>query len=256
LALYESGRKRFQYMLLTCLFLLVILITGSRGGFVGLTSTFIYCWFRTKQKALTALFVAFLAIFAIIVAPPTYWNEIRSITEEGTSSGTGEERVYTWRIGWEMFLDNPLIGVGQGNFPYVFRKYEIEAGYGEEGYHGRSVAGRAAHSIYFTMLPELGIIGTFLFIMLVISNIKDLNLIKRTTFMRNKKGSSNSGKIYYFALACEGSLLTFLISGSFISILYYPNFWILMGFIISLKNITIAGLTEGHQILAGNRQKK
>ena len=251
----EKGKKPW-FILLICLFLFVIILTESRGGFVGLSATFIYCLFRTKRKALAALFVGILAIFAVLVAPQTYWNEVRSITEEGTRSGTGEERIYTWKIGWHMFLDNPVIGVGQGNFPYEFRKYEIEAGFAEEGYHGRSVAGRAAHSIYFTMLPELGLIGTFLFIALVISNIKDLNRIKTISLNEMKGEGDGAGKFYYLALALEGSLISFLVSGAFISILYYPNFWVLMGFIISLKSIVMGRVNQVPTLLPSRHKQK
>jgi hypothetical protein len=50
LAVTTSGKKRIYYMALTSLFLFVIMLTGSRGGFVGLCTIFIYCWLRSKRK--------------------------------------------------------------------------------------------------------------------------------------------------------------------------------------------------------------
>ena len=240
LAMNASGKKKIYYVLLTGLFLFVIILSESRGGFVGLLAAFIYCWLRTKKKVLTAIIIGVLAVFAVLVAPPTYWNEVRSITEEGTEAGTGEERVYTWGIGWHMFLDNPILGVGQGNFPYVFKKYELEVTGSDDPFHGRSVAGREAHSIYITLLSELGIIGTSIFIGMIIIIFKDLKIIKLRSFHQKNKGSNPiSNKYYFLALALEGALVSYLVSGGFISILYYPNLWILMGFVISLKKIAI-----------------
>ena len=240
LAMNAAGWKKTYYILLTGLFLFVIILSGSRGGFVGLLAAFLYCWLRTNKKILTAFIIGILAVFAVLVAPSSYWNEVRSITEEGAETGTGEERVYTWGIGWHMFLDNPIMGVGQGNFPYVFQKYELEVTGSEDPFHGRSVAGREAHSIYFTMLPELGIIGTSIFIGMIIIILKDLKMIKFRSFHhKNKRSSSVSNKNYFLALALEGALVSYLVSGAFISILYYPNLWILMGFVTSLKNIAI-----------------
>ncbi len=245
LAMSEGGKKRIFYLVLTGMFLFVIIMTQSRGGFVGLMATCIYCWLRTKKKVLTALVGILLAGFFVLVAPSSYWSEVRSIHEEGASKGTGAERVYTWGIGWHMFLDNPVMGVGQGNFPWVFKKYEYEVTRSNEPYHGRSVAGRMAHSIYFTMLPELGLIGTMLFLGMVVGNIKDLNYIKKTTIQNTKqKGDKFKSKCYPLALALEGSMIGFLVSGAFISILYYPNFWFSMGFIVSLKNIVMNNLNE------------
>jgi len=240
LAMNASGKKKIYFIFLTGLFLFVIILSASRGGFVGLMAAFIYCWLRTKKKILTAFIIGVLAIFAAVVAPPTYWNEIRSITEEGTEQGTGEERVYTWGIGWHMFLDNPILGVGQGNFPYVFEKYELEVTGTDEAFHGRSVAGREAHSIYITMLTELGIIGTGIIIGMIINIFKDLKAIRFRSSQQPNKGSSPIfNRNYFLALGLEGALVSYLVSGAFISILYYPNLWILMGFVISLKKIVI-----------------
>jgi O-antigen ligase len=238
LAIHEGGRKRILYMGLIVMFLFVIVMTQSRGGFVGLIATCIYCWLRTKKKVLIALAGILLAGFVVLVAPSSYWSEVRSIQEEGASKGTGAERVYTWGIGWHMFLDHPIMGVGQGNFPWVFKKYEYEVTRSDEPFRGRSVAGRAAHSIYFTMLPELGLIGTMLFLGMVVMNIKDLNLIKKSLIQKTKqKGKIIESRYYPLALALEGSMIAYLVSGAFISVLYYPNFWIFMGFVISLKQI-------------------
>jgi O-antigen ligase len=246
LALDQTGRKRVFYLALTCLVLFVIIITRSRGGFVGLIATGMYCWVRTKRKLLTASIFVLLAIFAGLMAPPTYWNEIRSITEQGASKGTGLERFYTWGIGWHIFLENPIMGVGQGNFPFVFGEYEKEVTGSDAPFLGRSVAGRAAHSIYFTMLPELGLVGTFTIFTMIFYCLKDLNIAKkRLIHQKNNKMNANSStgissaKLYYIALSLEGSLFSYLVSSSFISTLYYPNLWILMGFIVSLKHIEI-----------------
>ena len=112
---------------------------------------------------------------------------------------------------------------------------------GEDPFYGRSVAGRVAHSIYFTLLPELGLIGLFIFSGIVYYNFKDLKKIK--SLKDNKKSVNKSNNIedkyYFMAVALEGSLISYLVSGIFISILYYPNFWIIMGFILSLRNIVL-----------------
>ena len=106
------------------------------------------------------------------------------------------------------------------------------------------------------MLPELGLIGTFLFIALVISNIKDLNRIKTISLNEMKGEGDGAGKFYYLALALEGSLVSFLVSGAFISILYYPNFWVLMGFIISLKSIVMGRVNQVPTLLPSRHKQK
>jgi len=256
LAMYEGGRKRILYLGLTLMFLFVIIMTQSRGGFVGLIATSIYCWARTKKKVLTTCIVGLLAVFVFLVAPPTYWKEVRSIQEEGASKGTGAERVYIWKVGWQMFLDNPILGVGQGNYPFAFGKYERSAATSSELYHGRSRAGRVAHSLYFTLLSELGVVGMLIFLGILYACIKDLNYLKSISLINvggSKMGTPEKHKIYAFAL--EGSLVSFLASGIFISILYYPNFWIFMGFLLSLKYIVMQGV-NGVSVSPGKIKEK
>ena len=237
-AMNASGKKKYFYIILSGVFLFAIILSKSRGGFVGLLAAFTYCWLRTKRKVLMALIIGLLAVFAVIIAPSTYWDRIHSITQEGAEKGTGEERLYTWKIGWHMFLGNPIIGVGQGNFPYVFKKYELLVTGSDDPFYGRSVAGREAHSIYITMLSELGIIGTCIFIGMIINMFKDLKRIRvRSFYRKNNVSPPVFNNNYFFALALEGALIAFLVSGAFISVLYYPNLWVLMGFIVSLRRI-------------------
>lgn len=240
LAVCASGKKRVYYILLTCLFIFVVLLSRSRGGFVGLCAMFLFCWLRTKKKMITGFFVVLLVGFAVAFAPTDYWDEVKSIRAEGASTGTGEQRVYEWKIGWHMFLDNPIMGVGQGNFPWEFKKYEFQVTGSDEPYYGRSVAGRVAHSLYFTLFPELGLIGAFLFFAIIYYSLKDLKITRKLCLQHEINNTDNQReRFYYLTIALEGSMVSYLVSGIFISILYYPNFYILVGFIMSLKKIVI-----------------
>ncbi len=240
MAISETNKaKKTIYIGLTLLFLFVNMLTLSRGGFVGLVAVGIYCWLKSPKKVLSAVFIAMLVLFMSQYATDKYWGEIRSIQEEGASKGTGEERVYEWKVGWKMFLDNPILGVGQGNFPWQFGKYEKASGF-YDGLHGKSRAGRAAHSLYFTLLPELGIIGTLLFAGMLYYTYRDIRLISRLRMMKPIRPlERETDRMFYLSRALECGIIGFLVSGTFISVLYYPNFWMLMGFTVALRKVSI-----------------
>ena len=230
--------KKIYFVLLVCLFLFIIILTESRGGFIGLVSVAIYCWLRSNKKVVLGVLMGLLAIFALAVAPGSYWDEIQSIKTENTEAnpyGTGAQRVYSWKLGWKMFLENPVIGVGQGNYAWNVGETEEEAGV---NWKTRSIRGRAAHSLYFTLLPELGIVGGTLYLLMIFISFKDLKNIKDTLIKRKTLVSDEYyKKVYYLALALEASLIGFLVSSIFISTLYYPNFWLLCAFILALNKI-------------------
>jgi probable O-glycosylation ligase (exosortase A-associated) len=239
---------KILFLAITCLFLASIL-TYSRGGFVGLVCVIAYCWMRAKKKFALGALIGVLVLVALFVAPSSYWDRVQSIATEYSDVsagekqyGTGGQRIYAWKIGWQIFLDNPVVGVGQGNYPWHVGRTEDEMGV---QWQERSLAGRAAHSLYFTLLPELGLVGTALFLAMIAFSLKDLAYVRRV--LKNKTdlySAEQAKRIYYLSLALEGSLVGFLASSVFISTLYYPNFWILCGFILSLKRIVSGKVGE------------
>ena len=103
-----------------------------------------YCWYRSPKKLNALIVVVVAVLFMLVLAPEKYWDEISSSTSDQTmSTGTGAARLYTWGIGMDMFYSNPIIGVGQGNFPWTFNLYE----HGQT-FNDKSFAGRAAHSAW------------------------------------------------------------------------------------------------------------
>ncbi|SLM50192.1 putative O-antigen polymerase [Nitrospira japonica] len=248
--MFSANNMAQKLKYLGCLgaFLLAAMASLSRGGFIGLASVGSYCWYRSPKK-MNALVVLLVAIvFMVLLAPETYWDEIASSTSDETiDKGTGAERLYTWGIGMEMFLHNPIIGIGQSNFPWTFDSYQ-------EGrtFQGRSIAGRQAHSAWVTLIAELGIAGIVIIGMMLLQCYRDLKLV-RTRFAPPNSRLKHGVTVHpgedvrvYFARAMEGSLIGFIVSGVFISILWYPSLWIMMSFVVALRNI--ADNDQGAQV--------
>lgn len=223
----------------------VILILGnvaslSRGGFLGLLPPLFYCWWKTPGKIKTGVASLIVALILVTyVVPDSYWNEIRTITEEGTEKGTGMHRMYMWKRAWAMFLDSPLVGVGPGNVPYIFKYYEP---YG--GLKGRSEAGRAVHSIYLTLIPELGLAGAFLFFGMILSNLKEisrLGKLKKALYVSHLENNEETWikikNLEALGWGLVGAVIAYLISGAFLSVLYYGHFWLIMGFSVARNNL-------------------
>jgi len=234
--------KKSTYIGLLCAYIAAVLATLSRGGFIGLSAVGAFCWAQSSRKFLSAILVFLLVAFILVAAPEKYWKEIGSITSDQTmEQGTGGERLYTWGISWEMFLANPIMGVGQGNFQWVFPDYEQG-----RTFNTKSLGGRAAHSAYFTLLPELGLIGTSLFLGMLYFTRRDLKFVYKLCRLDNGKAgkgeqkSDELKKVYFLARAMECSFVGYLVSSIFVSTLYYPSCWIMMAFVVTLRNSALA----------------
>jgi hypothetical protein len=134
-----------------------------------------------------------------------------------------------------MFLDNPIIGVGPANFQYNSFYYEDP----EKAARGFHVWGKAAHSLYFTLLPEEGIVGVYIFTAIGIIgwslrrqvgvSYRDLQKTRPELITDQLK------ELYVLSRAIDVSLLAYLVTGAFISVLYFPHFWLIAAFSVVVR---------------------
>lgn len=219
LGLYYRGLRRYYLWGCMLVFVMTNVAAFSRGGFVGMAVVTFLCWFNTKKKAVSlSLFLIGAVVFFQLVSDD-YKKDLKTITEQGAESGTGRDRVELWRLGWKMFLGNPLIGVGPGNMSYHLGEYQYDQ-FGESHW-GRNVTGRTVHSIYVTVIAELGITGVVLWVAMMLNVLR-----KARSVVRHGMSPDDEGLFFAFAVKGLGlGLVGYMISGIFLSALYYPYFW-------------------------------
>jgi O-antigen ligase len=236
-----TGTQKMKYLGFLGTYILAAMASLSRGGFMGLAAVGAYCWYRSPKKVNALIVLAAVVVFMVLFAPPNYWDEIASSTSDETmgKTGTGGGRLYLWGLGMDMFYANPIIGIGQSNFSYTSGIYEAGGTFND-----RSFAGRQAHSAWVTLISELGLVGTLIIGAMLLQCYKDLRLVRKRfapAESRQKHGQAvQAGEDVrmYLARAMEGSLIGFIVSGIFISILWYPSLWILMALVVALRNIS------------------
>ena len=251
-----SQRARLLYVVLLGLLVMTVVATSSRGAFLGLLAVGVYCWFYSPRKVMSLVVGACLAGLVMIAAPQEYWDRISSISDDSTmDTGTAGQRMFTWGIGWEMFQANPVFGVGQGNFPWTIGEYM-----GGRTWQTKSLAGRQAHSLYFTLLPELGLVGVIIFGTMVYLNYRDTRVSQLLTPMsrgmaaeRVKENDLQLSRAILYGNAILGGMIGYLATSAFISTLYYPTFWILMGLAVALRNATQAYRVSQPDSIAATR---
>lgn len=131
--------------------LLAVITTGSRAGFIVLSSVLIFFfWMRHGKKSLLVV-LAFIAIILLFPNP---------IHERLFHSGLGDNlRPDIWRVSlWEM-LKYPL-GTGLGIYNYLSFQYDLPIE-GAIARYGKRAG--SPHSDYLQIGVELGIIGLSVF---------------------------------------------------------------------------------------------
>lgn len=221
---YTEKLKKIICLIGLVVGLLAVIVSFSRGGFLGLIATGMTIWLFSKRKIISVLAIALLSGIVFLFAGQAYWAEMGTATN--TEEGTAKGRIEAWKSGWNMFLDNPL-GVGARNFMIRFPEYQTE-------YFQRGMWGREAHSLYFTLIPELGIIGIFIYLGLLHYNLKDIFMLKNIQF---DKKDPDKRFLNYTGRAFAASLAGFFTSAAFLSVLYYAHYWYLMGLLVAATNV-------------------
>jgi len=218
-----KAKKKIFYAFASSLAVISIVISFSRGGFVGLICVGFIMWLYSPKKILTLIIICIAGLIIYFYSGEKYIAEMSTVTD--TEDSTASERIETWKSAWRMFLDKPL-GVGGGNFKVWFPQYQ-------GGSFKRGMWGRVAHSLWFQLLSELGIFGVFIYGSLLFYNLKDI------FWMKSLKNSDDKdiSFAFYLSLAFLASFAGYFSSGSFLSVLYYPHYFYMTAMIIVTRRL-------------------
>jgi len=228
----QNSKKKKLFFIAAAIFIAFAgIYSRSRGALLGLVAVGFVMWFfsqnRIKKLMLTLLAGVLLGGIVLSLLPPGYLKDMETANDPNDS--TRVERLYSWRVGWEMFTANPFFGIGPGNFPWNAGEYEklVPKPKGQA-----PIAGRASHSLYFTMLPELGAVGSCLVIATWVIMYRRMRQV-----VRKSVAPDASGDEFYYGLLAKAiiaSMAGYLCSGAFITVLYYPHQWIVIGYSAAL----------------------
>ncbi len=206
-----------------------IVSTQARGGLIAFGATMFgigYLGLKSKkgfQKFISVVLVA-ASIAGIVAFAPSAFKERAGSIINYKHVGTANARIEYWKLGIKMFISNPLIGVGAGNYPIRYNDFG-----------GWEKKWRVSHNMYIEALAELGILGFACLFFLLYYTFKDAIATRR--FLEKKEKTDTP--LYYINQAAMLSLLAYCVGGMFQSIFTYPILYIILAYIIAIKNIAI-----------------
>ena len=180
-----------------------------------------------KSLVKVLLIGALLGPVVLYFTPDEYISDMETIND--TEDGTRNERLMSWGYGWDMFLANPILGVGAANYPTTVYLYQENTETFKAGGQ-KHLWGRLAHSMWFTLIPELGLVGIVIYFSIVFTILSMLRRIISGSLVDNSQEAS-------VAKAIIVSMVGFFSCGLFVSILYYPQFWHLVAFSSASFNV-------------------
>jgi O-antigen ligase len=216
LANESSTLVRFGLWAIVGTYLVGIFFTFSRGGFLALFGVLCLAAWRQKSLLIRAALVA--GLIGGIVVIGLFWKRSSGDFNNIKQDTSIQERMYTYQAGWQMFLHNPVLGVGPGDSLVAYPIYAPLSA--KCGCHNQLVV----HNSYLQALGELGALGFTAFILFVLVPIYQAWRMQR-------------GPLRSHAMALELSMWGFVacsMSGGFVYT-WWP--YILVGLIAAAKRI-------------------
>ncbi len=213
-------KKMFLYVVAATGYLAVI-GASSRGAQVAMLG--IVVWFMLKQKngfkGLILLGIASVVLYQLL--PDEQLQRFSTVGEDATSL----QRLAYWEIGFKISNEHPLLGIGYNNWiSYLNHLYP-------EGV-GPLNKIELAHNIYIQASAELGYLGLSVFLLMALYSFS-LNCKTRQI------ARDLDNKLFFnLSLGLDAGLIGYLIAGSFVSVFYYPFFWIQIAMIVMLNSVT------------------
>ena len=157
--------KKFRWLLFTvnCLLLTVLLLTFSRGGYLGLLASLAVFgtlgWRYFGRLAKKFLAVGFL--LALIILLLVGWPVVARLGDSfNLTEGSNLGRLAIWQDSWGVIKKNPIVGVGLGNYPAVIN------------FGGVYRSAITSHNLYLDIWAEMGIFSLLAWLALIFTAAK------------------------------------------------------------------------------------
>jgi len=218
-----------------------LIMTRTRNAIVGVIAMVVVAMFSLprgyRRKGWLAIAVGLFLSFYL--TDSGWWSRIETITNY-KSDPSATSRIAYWGAAIRMVQDYPM-GIGLGNFHHVIQDYTPNL---------HKI--RAAHSTYFAGLAELGYPGFTLLMLVIFTALWRLTRIRKQASQFDSDIPVQIGRLKmrfhlgWHAMALRVSLCGYLACGNFTTRLWTEDFWIMIGMVCCLSNITKYMRAEAH----------
>jgi len=182
---------------------------------VGGAAVLVWFLLRSRHKFRTLIVTAAIVAVAVAILPD---EQMQRLQETGTDA-TSLSRISYWKDGIKITNEHPILGIGYANWEQYYLMH----------YNPR---GQLPHNIFVQAGSELGYSGLLVFGLLIVYTFV-INSRTRKLARQLPEG----GFIVGMARGLDGALVGYLVSGFFVTVLYYPYFWINLAMTVALHRV-------------------
>lgn len=220
LSRYWPRWVRYAFWTVPVFAIVSIVGSSSRGALVGLAGMTLWMLLKTRHKFRAIVGTVVLSGLVYWLLPPEQITRLQTMGDDGTSVA----RTTLWARGLEVMKEYPVLGIGYKNWsPYMDPRFGSPL---------------LPHNIFIEAGSELGYTGLAVFVALIIVTL----IINRRTRKLVEHLPDGDRFIYEMAHAFDAALIGYLFCGFFVTVLYYPFFWINLAMTVALYNTAVTKL--------------
>jgi hypothetical protein len=209
--------RKFLFAVCALLMVAGIVLTYSRGGFIGLVVALTFlAWKAGQRRRLEIVVVGFLIVAVFLALMPGYALRMASILVPSLDPvGSSEARSGELFRSLYVAIRHPLLGIGMGN-------YAPEMSY----------RGLVTHNSYTQVAAEMGMAALACYTTFIITPLRKLGQIGRETFEARRHSH-----YYYLAVGLQASLVGYMVCSFFASVAYLWYVYYLVGYGVCLRRL-------------------
>ena len=213
---FASDRKVALGAAILCFGVIMgIIISGSRGGFLGIGALaalilFSYRGQRWKIFGLLAI-VGLVALAFVSEYQMERFESIFEAVDPGQRDRSIQLRLEFWGLAVQLFRENPILGIAPGEFAYY-------SGFLVEGHH-YGVPGHVTHSLWFEMLTQ-GLVVVVPFLIMI------MRFFWKSWYLVRQYRAAGEHEAASYVLTPMLALAAFFVPATFLDrSVYEPIYW-------------------------------
>lgn len=219
----QKHLKKLLLFALCALAVITVVLSASRGGILGLFTFGCYL-VATSRKRMRNLLLAMAALAALVAFSPEDTKErvetmFNPQTEYDRNLG---DRTIVWKRGFEQLLSSPLLGTGIGNYSVADGQLADVGGW------------KTAHNSLLQIAVELGLVGFVLFVKLTLGTFRKFRRLRQET-----TEDSVASEETWIIKGIEASLLTYMVTGFFLSQAYNAQFYFIIALAVAVQRLLL-----------------
>jgi len=252
IVLYERrGSRRLFAAGIAATMAMAIVCTKSRSGFLGLAAMLLVVAYYARKARPNLVLAGVVAVaIAMPMMPASFWNRMTSIFEaDQDPTGSREARIKIMEKGLQVFIDNPVTGVGAGQF----QNYDAHDSSGADKW-------RVTHNVWLQVSTELGIFGLLIFGFLVVRAFqactRTLTLLKGPRRKRRRKPMPEEPPFVteperqILEMTAKGmlaALVGWAVCAFFASVAFNWTFYYVLALAVACREVTVSRWRQADQ---------